>query len=199
MSQKTPDSFDERELEEALAEELDKVSPRRDLWTAIRNRLQLRPATPRRRWLVPALGSAAVLLLIAIITPLALLQLGDDDAISPNGFPRSTPTATTPVTVGTPPLPVSGDGAQVFLAGGCTACHTIDSLPQARGAIGPDLSRIGARGDAYVRESIIDPNAVIAEECPTGPCQPGLMPQLFGQRLSQEELDALVAYLLTLR
>ena len=116
-----------------------------------------------------------------------------------NGGPPPTPTATTPVTVETPPPAVSGDGPQLFLASGCTACHAIDSLPGAVGAIGPDLSSIGARGDAFVRESIVDPNAVIAEECPTGPCQPGLMPLDFEQRLSQEQLDALVAYLLTLK
>ena len=118
-----------------------------------------------------------------------------------NGGPTPTPTATTPITT-EPPItiePPDGPGPQLFLASGCAACHAIDSLPGAAGAIGPNLTPIGAKGEAYIRESIVDPNAVIAEECPTDPCQPGLMPQTFGQSLSQEELDALVAYLLTLR
>ena len=127
-----------------------------------------------------------------------LVEVPCDDNGGPPTVP--TPTSTTAPSDGiTPPPTVSGDGAQVFLASGCTACHTIDSLSGARGAIGPDLTRIGARGDAFVRESIVDPNAVIAPDCPFGSCQPGLMPQDFEQRLSQEELDALVAYLLTLR
>ncbi len=34
---------------------------------------------------------------------------------------------------------------------------------------------------------------------PTDPCQPGLMPKDFEQRLSQKQLDDLVAYLLSLK
>ncbi len=130
-----------------------------------------------------------------------LVEVPCDDNGGPP--PTPTPTSTTAPSDGiTPPPTVSGDGAQVFLASGCTACHTIDSLPQARGAIGPDLSKIGTKEavfPGFIRESIVNPDAVIAPDCPFGSCQPGLMPQDFEQRLSQEELDALVAYLLTLR
>ena len=42
---------------------------------------------------------------------------------------------------------------------------------------------------AFVRQSIVDPDAVIAPEY-----QPGVMPKDFAQSLSPEELDALVAY-----
>ena len=42
----------------------------------------------------------------------------------------------------------------------------------------------------YVRQSIVDPNAVVAAGY-----QPGVMPPNFGDTLSPEELDALVAYL----
>jgi len=41
-----------------------------------------------------------------------------------------------------------------------------------------------------VRQSIVDPDAVVVEGYQTG-----VMPTTFGETLSQEELDALVAYL----
>jgi hypothetical protein len=49
---------------------------------------------------------------------------------------------------------------------------------------------------AYIRQSIVDPNAYIVPECPTGPCVVGMMPQTFGQTLSEEEVEALVQFLL---
>ena len=98
---------------------------------------------------------------------------------------------------GVSPLPPPSDID--FVSFGCAACHTIDSLPGARGAIGPNLSRIGAKGEAYIRQSIVDPNAVIAPDCPFGPCQSGLMPQFYGLSLPKDAVDALVAYLLSLK
>ena len=94
-----------------------------------------------------------------------------------------------------PPPPTEID----FVSFGCAACHTIDSLPQARGNIGPNLSRIGDKGEAYIRQSIVDPNAVIAPDCPFGPCQSGLMPQFYGLSLPKDAVDALVAYLVSLK
>ncbi len=76
----------------------------------------------------------------------------------------------------------------------CGFCHAIDGLSV--GAVGPDLTQIGGRADAdYIVESILDPDAVIAEGCPSGPCPSGVMPQNFGDALSDEELDGLVAFL----
>ncbi len=92
------------------------------------------------------------------------------------------------------------DGLSIFLGQGtCSICHTIDTIPQARGQIGPNLSQIGLKGEAYVRESILDPDAFIATECPTGPCPSGTMIQTFGDLFSGEQIDALVTYLLTLQ
>jgi mono/diheme cytochrome c family protein len=79
----------------------------------------------------------------------------------------------------------------------CGSCHTIGKV--SFGKIGPDLTNIATRADAaYVRESIVDPRAVIAENCPSGPCLPEGMPALFGQALTEEEIDALVWYLMGL-
>ena len=89
------------------------------------------------------------------------------------------------------PLP---PGLRVFLSSGCASCHTIDSVPQARGEVGPNLSNIGGRADAdYIRESILDPNAVIVDGF-----APDIMPQTFGEFLSEDDLDALVQYLSSL-
>ena len=59
------------------------------------------------------------------------------------------------------------------------------------GVVGPLLDRVlRGRDEGFSRESIVDPNAEIAEGY-----QPNVMPQDYEQRLSDEELNALVAYL----
>ncbi len=88
--------------------------------------------------------------------------------------------------------------------GGCIACHTIPDVPDAVGIIGPDLTTIGANAasriegyeaEQYIRESLLDPNAFTAPECPNGPCPAGTMPEL---TLDSSEIDTLVNYLSTL-
>ncbi len=88
--------------------------------------------------------------------------------------------------------------------GGCTACHTIPNIPNAIGQVGPDLSKIGTDGatrqdgysaEEYIRESLREPSAFIAPECPLGPCVAGTMPQL---TLDQSEIETIVSYLSTL-
>ena len=104
-----------------------------------------------------------------------------------------------PVPTPTPSGPVGGGssltgGARVFVqVAGCGACHTVGAIPQAAGGVGPDLSDVGARLDAdAIRLSIIDPNAELAAECPTGPCEPDLMPQNFAETLTPDQIDQLV-------
>jgi cytochrome c oxidase subunit 2 len=90
----------------------------------------------------------------------------------------------------------SGGGAEgeaVFAANGCGSCHTL-AAAGASGTIGPDLSQI-ARADAadaaYIRDSVVDPNKVIAAGYSAD-----VMPDDFRDKLSPAELDALVEYLL---
>ena len=89
----------------------------------------------------------------------------------------------------------------------CIACHVIPDVPGAVGMVGPDLTNIGVDGatrvdgmsaEEYIHESIVDPDAFITPDCPTGKCSKGLMTAAFAQMLSAEELDAVVAYLSTL-
>jgi mono/diheme cytochrome c family protein len=92
--------------------------------------------------------------------------------------------------------PIEGaTGEELFVAAGCNACHQLDVL-QSIGGVGPNLSQIGnSRTVDELKQSITEPNAVIAETCPAGPCPSGVMPQNFGQRLSAEQVDALVQFL----
>jgi mono/diheme cytochrome c family protein len=86
-------------------------------------------------------------------------------------------------------------GATLFQTRGCAGCHTLESAG-AMGDEGPNLTGIAARHDeAYIRQSITTPDAVIAENCPEGECRAGIMPP-FGSFLTPEQIDALVLYLM---
>jgi cytochrome c oxidase subunit II len=82
-------------------------------------------------------------------------------------------------------------GKQIFDEQNCDTCHTLaDAGSTAQ--VGPDLDKVLPGKDAdFVRESIVDPNAKIEEGY-----QPDLMPKDFDAKLSDEQLDALVKYLL---
>jgi mono/diheme cytochrome c family protein len=87
-------------------------------------------------------------------------------------------------------------GEQIFTAAGCAACHTL-AKANASGNIGPSLDELAqAAGEQegspedYVRESVIDPDAVVAEGF-----QAGVMPAYEG-RLNDEQLQTLAEYLL---
>jgi hypothetical protein len=49
-----------------------------------------------------------------------------------------------------------------------------------------------------MRESILAPDAVIAEDCPGAPCTAGIMPKTFGEQLSAAQLETLVEFLSSL-
>jgi cytochrome c oxidase subunit 2 len=82
------------------------------------------------------------------------------------------------------------DGAAVFAANGCASCHTLKPA-NATGTVGPDLDEIQTPTAAFIRQSIVDPNKEVEQGF-----SPGIMPQDFGDKLSSDELDALVEYLL---
>jgi cytochrome c oxidase subunit 2 len=87
-------------------------------------------------------------------------------------------------------------GKTTFASAGCGGCHAF--TPAGTDAqIGPDLDglvadakKAGEPEDAYIKQSIVDPNAVVVSGF-----QSGVMPTTFGKTLSPEELDALVAFL----
>jgi mono/diheme cytochrome c family protein len=74
----------------------------------------------------------------------------------------------------------------------CETCHTIAGQG---GDVGPDLTHIGAKRDkSYLRQAILDPEAVIAKGFPAG-----LMPGNFGDDMKAAELEMLVTYLAGLK
>ena len=99
------------------------------------------------------------------------------------------------------------DVVAVFNTSGCAGCHVIPGIPGANGQVGPNLTTIGADGgtridgytaEEYIRESILDPNAFIAPECPFGDCPANVMLQSFADTLSEDDLETIVGYLSTL-
>ncbi|MBK8986766.1 MAG: c-type cytochrome [Chloroflexi bacterium] len=86
---------------------------------------------------------------------------------------------------------------------GCFACHRSESLGRG-GTIGPgwdELSEVaasrvpGLSAEEYVHQSIVDPRAFVVEGYED---QALTMPVDFGQRLSDEEMDLMVNFLLSL-
>jgi cytochrome c oxidase subunit 2 len=90
----------------------------------------------------------------------------------------------------------STSGAAVFAANNCGACHTF-APANSKGTVGPDLDNLAADArkagkplGAYVKESIVDPNAYLVRGF-----QAGVMPGNYGQTLSAQQIDGLVNYL----
>ena len=82
---------------------------------------------------------------------------------------------------------------------GCAVCHSIEPGVE---LVGPSLFRAavtaetrapGMSAEEYLRQSIIDPGAYVVEGYPAGQ-----MPGNLGEKLTGEETDDLVEFLLTL-
>ncbi|MDX1429852.1 MAG: cytochrome c [Rhodothermales bacterium] len=85
------------------------------------------------------------------------------------------------------------DGPGVFATYGCAACHNIETADR---GVGPSLYDTGSRmSKAEIYESIVDPDAVVAEGYPAGVMGATLTASGFFQKVSTEELKALVDYL----
>lgn len=86
--------------------------------------------------------------------------------------------------------PVVAAGEAAAGANGCVACHTTNGVA----STGPSWKDLSDRVDAeYVRQAIVDPNAVIADGFTAG-----VMPQDYANSISADDIDALVAYILSL-
>jgi cytochrome c oxidase subunit 2 len=83
------------------------------------------------------------------------------------------------------------DGKTVFTeTGGCGGCHELADAGTT-GGTGPNLDEnLAGKDEAFIRESIVDPSAEIAEGF-----SDGIMPPNFGDTLTPAELDAVVKYL----
>jgi mono/diheme cytochrome c family protein len=90
-------------------------------------------------------------------------------------------------------------GRQLYRSMGCANCHEPNLIGQ---RLGPALEHIGTAAAArrpglsaeeYIRQSILDPGAYVV------PGYQDSMPRDLGRDLSPTDLDALVAYLLSLK
>jgi mono/diheme cytochrome c family protein len=89
-----------------------------------------------------------------------------------------------------PPKVEGGPGAQVFAENGCGGCHTL-AAANSGGTTGPDLDEVlPGQSEPEVEESIVAPNAKIAQGYPAH-----VMPETFEESLQPEELKELVEYL----
>lgn len=119
--------------------------------------------------------------------------------VSISAPPPSAGTTTTATTTGSTTQPSGGGnlaaGKSAFSSNGCGACHTLTAAGTS-GTVGPDLDKLktyastaGQPLDAFIRESIVDPNKYIEKGYPKG-----VMPENFAS-LPKATLDALVAFL----
>jgi mono/diheme cytochrome c family protein len=110
-----------------------------------------------------------------------LVGCGGEEVVSPTG----------PVE-GTLPKAEAGNpahGKVLFVSEGCGGCHTFKAAATT-GKTGPDLDKgLQGKDEAYIRESIVDPNAKIAAGF-----GPGIMPP-YGETLESEQVADLVAFL----
>lgn len=93
-------------------------------------------------------------------------------------------------------IPIAGGNVPI-----CADCHSVE--PGVASASGPNLSNIGNRAaitvggtsaSDYLREAVVDPDAYLA-----GGFQEGIHYRDYGTALTGEQLDDLIAYMLTLR
>jgi mono/diheme cytochrome c family protein len=90
-----------------------------------------------------------------------------------------------------PPIPPDAPpGAQVFLAQGCSSCHVL-AAANATGAVGPNLDEtLPGQSPQEVEQSIVDPDAQLAQGFGAG-----IMPATYEQDLEPQELQDLVDFL----
>lgn len=90
---------------------------------------------------------------------------------------------------------VEGDpaaGKEVFdsVQPSCGTCHTLEAAGSTQ-TLGPNLDEgLADKDAAFIRESIVDPDADVTEGFPDS-----LMPEDYGDKLSDQELADLVAFL----
>ena len=128
--------------------------------------------------------------------------------------PTSPPPATaTPITAAPVDTGAVARGRELYLnvpdnaapqALWCFQCHLIQGVEGAAGLIGPEHTRVaadavgriaGMSAEEYIRDSIKNPEAFVAEGIDRS--TPGLMTNAITEKLTDEQIDALVAFLLT--
>lgn len=133
------------------------------------------------------------------------------------GGSKAEPTTAPAAPADQPAAPTAGDAAngktlfsQAVLNGnaGCSTCHSVEA---GKVLVGPSLSGVATRagntvaGESamdYLHQSIVDPNAHLSKGCNAADLEAicvSSMPLDWAQKLSEKEINDLVAYLMTLK
>lgn len=102
-----------------------------------------------------------------------------------------------PVTPAAAPSPAGASGPELMQQWGCVTCHKLDGPER---LAGPSLWDIGARQNAaYIREAIMEPDAVVVEGFPPGLMKSTLDGMGFYQKVLLQDLNTMVNYLTSLQ
>jgi cytochrome c2 len=116
---------------------------------------------------------------------------GEGGAAVAAAAPAAPATATAAVS------PAGAAGPELMQQWGCVACHKLDGPER---LLGPSLWDIGARKDAsYIRDSILEPDAVVVEGFPPGLMKTTLDGTGFYQKAPVQDLNTMVHYLTSLK
>lgn len=158
---------------------------------------------PRRNPSFPGRNMRAFVLVAAllVIAMLAAVEVFGAEHESEAGQEGAATTETTGGETGetptgeAPPAEAAGDpaaGKDVFDSAepACGSCHTLEAAGASQ-TLGPNLDEgLADKDAAFIRESIVNPDAEVAEGF-----SDALMPEDYGEKLSDQELDDLVAFL----
>jgi cytochrome c oxidase subunit 2 len=129
------------------------------------------------------LGHALMRSQAKVVTPAAFLKWAKGGGHAAAGGAATGPPAGTQA------------GLALFDQQGCNGCHTL-AAAKSSGTTGPDLDKLPAYARqagrplaAFVRQSIVQPNAYVQKGYPRG-----VMPD-FGKTLSSSQVDALATFL----
>jgi cytochrome c oxidase subunit 2 len=161
-------------------------------------------------------GTVAGVVVMIVVIVLSGSTTEGSTSVGEGQLPLSTASlstgTSTPTSTPTPPPASSGgstggstsgaagdpdNGKTIFTgSAGCGGCHAL-AAAGTTGAVGPaldDLSgsaqKAGQPLDAFIKTSIVDPGAFVAEGYPDG-----VMPTNFGSTLSASDIDDLVAFI----
>lgn len=108
------------------------------------------------------------------------------------------------VTVAIPAMPAAGAEApkaaeaaplktadEIIAKYTCGACH---NFAGDAASLGPNLSKIGKKGKDYLRQAVLDPDAVVAKGFTAG-----MMPKTYGEQLKASELELLINHMAGLK
>ncbi len=153
-----------------------------------------------------------IMRIVFLMTAVVLLAGCAAMSSSSGTAPDTTTSSAVPSAAAAPatPEPITGDaesGRAIFMGEReiegflpCATCHYVD--PDKYILVGPNMSGLGARAGtrveglsaaAYLRESIREPDAYVVEGFPAG-----TMNQKYDYNLTEEDVNDLIAYLMTL-